>query len=55
MKTNHLTKLVKALLALTLLTLGFGKATAQVNLTFAHQTLHATVPGEGSSDGGETF
>jgi hypothetical protein len=55
MKTNHITKLVKALLALSLLTLGFGKAMAQVNLTLEHQSLHASIPGEYAVGDGESF
>ena len=55
MKTNQLTRLSKTLLAIALLSLVFGKAAAQINRSTEHQTLHATIPGECVSDGGETF
>ncbi len=55
MKTNYSTKLIKTLLALTLFTLVVGNAAAQADLTSENQTPQVTVPGEGTSDGGESF
>jgi hypothetical protein len=55
MKTNHVTKLSKTLLAFAFIVLLYGKATAQVDQTLEHQAPHATIPGECTSEGGESF
>ena len=39
-------KIVKILLAASLLSLAFGKISAQVNVGSAQQSLHATNPGD---------
>jgi len=55
MKTNYPTKLIKHLLAVTLFALIVGNASAQVIHALDNQAPKVTVPGEGTSDGGESF
>jgi predicted lysophospholipase L1 biosynthesis ABC-type transport system permease subunit len=55
MKTNHISNLSKSLLALALLALVAGKLAAQINTASEQQAPHASIPGESTSSGGESF
>ena len=55
MKTNYSTKLIKALLAFTFFALVIGNAAAKAAFISDNQAPQVTVPGEGTSDDGESF